>query len=167
MNTDNTQNDAPLSFEDALKRLEEIVHLLEGGDVGLDEALKRYEEGVVLLRQSYEILRAERRIELLSGVDAEGNPITQPFDDTATIDQDEGKDRGRRRRSSTGKATDAQRQGPIRSGAGAGRAVGGMVTMDGSCYGGAYRTHPCKGVFPKKAAAKSPVGVHALACRVG
>jgi len=88
-----------LGFEDALKRLEEIVHSLEEGDIGLNESLQRYEEGVKLLRQSYELLqRAERRIELLSGVDAEGNPITQPFDDTATIDQDEpGKRRGRRR----------------------------------------------------------------------
>jgi len=88
-----------LSFEDALERLEEIVHSLEEGDIGLNESLARYEEGVKLLRQSYELLqRAERRIELLSGVDAEGNPITQPFDDTATIDQDEpGKRRSRRR----------------------------------------------------------------------
>ena len=88
-----------LSFEDALKRLEEIVHSLEEGDIGLNESLERYEEGIKLLRQSYELLqRAERRIELLSGVDAEGNPTTQPFDDTATIDQDEpGKRRGRRR----------------------------------------------------------------------
>ena len=46
--------------------------------------------------------RAQRRIEILSGVDAEGNPITQPFDDTATIDQEEGKGRGRRRRSASG-----------------------------------------------------------------
>ena len=75
-----------VTFEQSLKRLEEIVHLLEEGDVGLNEALERYEEGVKLLRQSYELLqRAERRIELLSGVDAEGNPITQPFDDTATF----------------------------------------------------------------------------------
>jgi len=88
-----------LDFEEALKRLEQIVHTLEEGDIGLNEALKQYEEGVKLLRQSYELLeRAERRIELLSGVDAEGNPITQPFDDTATIDQDEpGKRRTRRR----------------------------------------------------------------------
>jgi exodeoxyribonuclease VII small subunit len=74
------------TFEAGLKRLEEIVHLLEQGDVGLNEAMQRYEEGVKLLRQSYELLeRAERRIELLSGVDAEGNPITKPFDDTATF----------------------------------------------------------------------------------
>ncbi len=91
------------TFEQSLKRLEEIVRSLEEGDIGLNEALQQYEEGVKLLRQSYELLqRAERRIELLSGVDAEGNPITQPFDDTATIDQDElGKRRGRRRSAPT------------------------------------------------------------------
>ena len=90
-----------IDFEQALKRLETIVHSLEEGDIGLSEALLQYEEGVKLLRQSYDLLeRAERRIELLSGVDAEGNPITQPFDDSATIDQDEpGKRRSRRRSS--------------------------------------------------------------------
>ena len=73
------------SFEQALKRLEEIVHGLEDGDGGLNEALQRYEEGVKLLRQSYDLLKkAERRIELLSGVDADGNPTTESFDDRAT-----------------------------------------------------------------------------------
>jgi exodeoxyribonuclease VII small subunit len=81
--TDNP--DAP-SFEQSLLRLEEIVHLLEEGELGLDEAMLRYEEGVKLLRQSHEMLeRAERKIELLSGFDADGNPIAQPFDDTATF----------------------------------------------------------------------------------
>ena len=89
------------SFEDALRRLEEIVHSLEEGDIGLNEALERYEEGVKLLRQSYDLLqRAERRIELLSGVDAEGNPVTQPFDDTATFNVDAPAKRRSRRRSS-------------------------------------------------------------------
>lgn len=91
---------APLTFEAALKRLEEIVHLLEDGDIGLNEALERYEEGIKLLRQSYELLqRAERRIELLSGVNAEGNPATKPFDDTATFSLDEPQKRRGRRRS--------------------------------------------------------------------
>ncbi len=85
------------SFEQSLKRLEEIVHLLEEGDLGLNEALNRYEEAVILLRESYELLqRAERRIELLSGVDAAGNPLTKPFDDTATADL---KEPSRRRKS--------------------------------------------------------------------
>lgn len=89
-----------LIFEAALKRLEEIVHLLEDGDIGLNEALDRYEEGAKLLRQSYELLqRAERRIELLSGVDAEGNPVTKSFDDTATFSLDQPAKRPGRRRS--------------------------------------------------------------------
>jgi exodeoxyribonuclease VII small subunit len=103
-----------LNFEQALSRLEQIVHTLEEGDIGLDEALKRYEEGVKLLRQSYELLeRAERRIELLSGVDAEGNPITQPFDDTATFDEsDPGKTRSRRR-SAPEKGAKSRRTDPL------------------------------------------------------
>ena len=52
-----------------------------------------------MLRQSYDILqKAERRIELLSGVDAEGNPITEPFDDTATTTRKEGEPGESRRR---------------------------------------------------------------------
>ena len=75
-------------FEDALKRLEEIVHLLEEGEITLSEALDRYEEGVRLLRHSYDLLEhAERRVELLSGVDAEGNPVSKPFDDRTTKPQ--------------------------------------------------------------------------------
>jgi exodeoxyribonuclease VII small subunit len=77
------------SFEQSLERLEEIVHQLEEGDLGLSEAMTRYEEGVKLLRQSYDLLeRAERKIELLSGVDADGNPVTQPFDDEATFNRE-------------------------------------------------------------------------------
>jgi exodeoxyribonuclease VII small subunit len=103
-----------LRFEDALERLEEIVHSLEEGDIGLNESLEGYEEGVKLLRQSYDLLqRAERRIELLSGVDAEGNPITQPFDDTATIDQVEPGKRRSRRRSPSATRPDAAMTDPL------------------------------------------------------
>jgi exodeoxyribonuclease VII small subunit len=110
-----TSLSAELTFEQALVRLEQIVHALEEGNIGLNEALERYEEGVKLLRQSYELLgRAERRIELLCGVDAEGNPITQPFDDTATFDQSRPEKRRSRRRSSANElpdADDAESQG--------------------------------------------------------
>ena len=74
------------SFEQTLGRLEEIVHLLEEGKIGLDEALGRYEEGVGLLRKAYELLeRAQRRISLLSGLDSEGNPILRPMEDAASF----------------------------------------------------------------------------------
>jgi exodeoxyribonuclease VII small subunit len=68
------------SFEDALSELERIVAELESGKLGLSEALSRYEEAVKHLKSCQRQLEmAERKIELLSGVDAEGNPITQPF----------------------------------------------------------------------------------------
>lgn len=91
------------SFEKALARLEGIVDQLEEGDVGLAEALSVYEEGVKHLRQCYQLLeQAERRIELLTGVDAEGNPVSQPFDEaeTATLEK-KGASRSRRRSSSS------------------------------------------------------------------
>lgn len=98
------QNDSPTSaapqtFEQALARLEQIVAQLEDGRVDLAESLSRYEEGVRLLRQCHTLLeRAERRIEVLSGVDAEGNPVTEPFDDRSTLSlADEGAARSKRR----------------------------------------------------------------------
>lgn len=99
------------AFEEILRRLEDIVHLLEEGEIGLSEALAQYEEGVKLLRQSYELLeRAERRIELLCGVDAGGNPITAPFDDTATFSPGEAaRPQSRRSRPQPGPAP--QREG--------------------------------------------------------
>jgi exodeoxyribonuclease VII small subunit len=90
---------APASFEEALTELEKIVHHLEGGEVGLNDALTSYEQGVKLLRHCYQLLEnAERKIELLSGVDAEGNPISAPFDDTA-LSLDQKAERRSRRRS--------------------------------------------------------------------
>ena len=74
------------TFEQTLARLEEIVHLLEDGKIGLDDALGRYEEGVALLCAAYDLLeRAQRRISLLSGVDSEGNPILRPMEDAASF----------------------------------------------------------------------------------
>lgn len=89
------------SFEDCLAELESIVGELEGGKLGLSEALARYEQGVHHLRSCHALLeRAERKIELLSGVDAEGNPITRPFDEEAHATlEDKAAARGRRRTS--------------------------------------------------------------------
>jgi len=71
------------SFEDSLKELEKIVAELESGKLGLSDALARYEEGVKHLKGCQHLLEmAERKIELLSGVDADGNPITERFEET-------------------------------------------------------------------------------------
>ena len=91
------------TFEEALDQLEGIVHELEEGQIGLDQALQRYEQGVKSLRRCYDLLqKAERRIELLSGVDAEGNPVTQPFDDRSSLSLEEKREGRSRRRSASG-----------------------------------------------------------------
>lgn len=69
-----------LSFEEALGKLEAIVQSLEEGKVGLEESLALYEQGAKLLKQGHELLAdAEHRIEQVSGVDADGNPVLKSF----------------------------------------------------------------------------------------
>jgi exodeoxyribonuclease VII small subunit len=89
------------TFEEALEQLDLIVHELEEGQIGLNEALTDYERGVKLLRHCHDLLqRAERQIALLSGVDAEGNPLSTPLDDTSLTLEQKARNRGRRRSSS-------------------------------------------------------------------
>jgi exodeoxyribonuclease VII small subunit len=67
------------SFESALERLEAIVDRLESGELPLEQALAAFEEGVTLSRRcAAELEAAERRIELLVSVGADG-PVTEPF----------------------------------------------------------------------------------------
>jgi exodeoxyribonuclease VII small subunit len=102
MSPTNSTPDCP-SFEEALSNLETIVHELEEGQIGLAEALTRYEHGVGLLKLCYGLLEgAERKIELLSGFDAAGNPLTQSYDDEASADRDQrGEVRSKRRSAAT------------------------------------------------------------------
>lgn len=91
----------PPTFEQALARLEQIVQQLEDGRTDLASSLAGYEEGVKLLRQCHGLLeRAERRIELLSGVDAEGKSVLEDFDDASTISLEEKAQNRSKRRSS-------------------------------------------------------------------
>ncbi len=53
-------------FEEALGRLEEIVRRMETGDMGLEESLKAFEEGIKLARVcSRKLDEAERRVDIL------------------------------------------------------------------------------------------------------
>ena len=109
---DNGSGPCPPTFEQALDQLEQIVHQLEEGDIGLAEALDHYETGIGLLKQCYGLLqRAERRIELLSGVDAAGNPITEPFADDGERPLEEKEENRARRRTRTGGK--AQGEAPV------------------------------------------------------
>ena len=56
------------SFEEAMKRLEDIVRLLENGQVSLDESIKLYEEGVALVNSANMLLtNAKQKLMTVSG----------------------------------------------------------------------------------------------------
>lgn len=58
---------AEIKFEDALKKLEKIVEDLEKGELSLDEALKKYQEGIELSRVcSQRLESAKKKIDLLA-----------------------------------------------------------------------------------------------------
>lgn len=70
-----------MSFEEALKSLEDVVRRLEGGEVPLDESIALYERGEALRRHCQARLdAAQERIEkIVAGPD--GKPQgTAPFD---------------------------------------------------------------------------------------
>ena len=58
--------DSSDNFEDSIKRLENIVKELEGGDVEIEKALDLFEEGTRLSKMCAKKLAAvERRVEVL------------------------------------------------------------------------------------------------------
>lgn len=72
---------AEMSFEDALRALEQVVRRLEGGDATLDESISLYERGEALRAHCQARLdTAQARIEkIVAGAD--GQPTgTVPFD---------------------------------------------------------------------------------------
>ena len=77
--TDSNSND--LSFEDALKRLEEIVRTLEKGEAPLDQSIELYQEGDRLKRHCEARLKAaQARIEQIA-FGSDGKPAgLKPFD---------------------------------------------------------------------------------------
>lgn len=61
-----------LSFEEAVKQLEAIIERIEGGEVGLEESLKAYEQGMRLHSHCVSVLKqAELRLDELKAKDAD------------------------------------------------------------------------------------------------
>jgi exodeoxyribonuclease VII small subunit len=55
-----------LTFEQALQELEEIAQQIEEGSIGLEESIRKYEEGMSLVKQCRGILdKAELRVQKL------------------------------------------------------------------------------------------------------
>jgi len=119
-------DDAPLSFEDSLAQLQQIVNELEEGSVGLETSLARFEEGVRLLRSCYRILEdAEHKIEILTGMDEAGTPATEPFEAGATFETEGKATRrpGRRRAKTTADPSAGDDASGLETG---GRETGGL-----------------------------------------
>lgn len=76
------------TFEGALKRLEQIVEALESGDLPLEKAMSKFEEGVQLSRLCTKQLdETEKRVEILLRNEA-GDRVAEPFlDENDSVEQ--------------------------------------------------------------------------------
>lgn len=90
MATDKKKTKATETFEGALEALEQTVAELESGDLGLDEALARFEHGIELARTCRKKLdQAERKIEMLVKRADSVERVPLPLkDDTGEIEDD-------------------------------------------------------------------------------
>ena len=69
-----------IKFEKALEKLEKIIEDLENGNIPLEDALKKYEEGVQLSRLCQKRLaQAEKKIDILTR-SLDGNLKAEPFE---------------------------------------------------------------------------------------
>ncbi len=84
-------HDNEITFESLSKQLDEVLLLLERGDLPLEEALAAYERGVDLVRQCNDLLdRAEIRITELSSSVARSTPARYTAESLFAInDEDE------------------------------------------------------------------------------
>jgi len=97
---------ADVSFEKALEKLEKIVEALESGDITLEDALTRYEEGIKLSRLCQEKLAtAEKKIEILTRT-AKGELTREPFAADADANAETKSLRSRGRRAGAAKEDD-------------------------------------------------------------
>ena len=72
-----------MEFEKNLKRLEEIVHKMEDGDLPLEDSLKLFEEGVQLSRDcNTKLTEAEQKVKILLSIDPKGEPVMEDFQAT-------------------------------------------------------------------------------------
>jgi exodeoxyribonuclease VII small subunit len=68
-----------LTFEKSIQQLEEIVQELESGDLPLEKAIQRFEEGMRLSKRCSEMLDAtEKKISVLVR-NSDGTLSEQPF----------------------------------------------------------------------------------------
>lgn len=70
----------PLNLEKSLEELETLIDELEGGDLPLEQAMKKFEQGIKLTRNCQAALKdAEQRVEILLK-SAGGDAALEEFD---------------------------------------------------------------------------------------
>ena len=70
-----------LKYEQAVERLERIVEQIESGQIGLEDALQQYEQGMALIQRCRAILStAEQRIAELTADENGELELRQPGD---------------------------------------------------------------------------------------
>ena len=67
------------SFEELMESLENIVQILEKGDLNLDQSVEKFEEGMKISKECNKILEnSEKRISIL--LESDGNIKEESFD---------------------------------------------------------------------------------------
>lgn len=85
---------AESKFEKDLEKLEQVVEALETGGLSLDDALKRFEEGIKLARRCEKALsEAEKKIEILSK-NAQGEITAESFGEAGEAETGRGEENG-------------------------------------------------------------------------
>lgn len=68
-----------MKFEEALQKLATIVEELEAGNISLDKAIEKYQQGILLSKQCLELLdKAEKKVQICVK-DKSGNIKLKPF----------------------------------------------------------------------------------------
>ncbi|HOO55208.1 MAG TPA: exodeoxyribonuclease VII small subunit [bacterium] len=72
------KKDKDAGFEQNMEKLQRIVEEVESGELGLEETINKYEDGMKLIKKAREILdKAELKITKL----VEDSEKTEPFED--------------------------------------------------------------------------------------
>lgn len=77
-----------MKFEEALRRLDEIVAAMEAGEIGIEESIEQYEEAMRIAKHCREVLdQAELRIRQIRA-DAGGEMTATELPAKAAADED-------------------------------------------------------------------------------
>lgn len=86
-----------MKFEEALKKLEKIVGDLENGNIPLEEALEKYQEGIRLSGVCQKKLEAaKKKVEILLKAE-DGSLELKPFDEKSVDDEENEKETKKKR----------------------------------------------------------------------